>query len=257
VQRHRDHRASRVRPIGAAGSCAECGFERNRLHGKEKLLIRLRSPPIVSSIADLDLGRSKKIGNIPKHFKPLSSEQERAAKAMTIDNWAIDQRAIEHWANAARGVLGTANSNSKSEAMETLASLLYDDVTVTEVIRPAAVLCEDSARAVLEELRIQDVRQGGNWHTEPGCWRLYERPWAGHHETADDQAALIGSIQVAYGIPRRYEITIFRATITVAGSRCGYTVTSLCDEALAFAGLSLAACLRIDLPAPPKPFHMR
>jgi len=161
---------------------------------------------------------------------------------MTIDERTIDQRTDV----AARGA-----------AMETLASLLYDDLAVTEVIRPAAVLSEPNARSVMDALHAQDVRQGGHWHTEPGCWRLYERPWARQQETPTDHAALIGSIQVAYGIPSRYEITIFRATITVAGSCCGYTVTSLCDEALGFAGLRLATCPRVDLPAPPQPFRMR
>lgn len=154
-----------------------------------------------------------------------------------------DQRTIEHPADVARG-----------EAMETLASLLYDDLTVTEVIRPAAVLSETNARIVLEALRANDLTTGGNWHAEPGCWRLYERSRAG---AMTDDDLLLGSIQVAYGMPSRYEITIFRATITLAGSRCGYTVTSLCDEALAFAGISLARCPRIDLVAPPKPFRMR
>jgi hypothetical protein len=166
----------------------------------------------------------------------------RVAKTMTT----IEHRAIEDPADAARG-----------EAMETLASLLYDDLTVTEVIRPAAVLSETNARIVLEGLRSHDVSQGGHWHAEPGCWRLYEHPWAGARETAVDRAGLVGSIQVAYGMPTRYEITIFRATMTIAGSRCGYNVTSLCDEALSFAGLTLATCPRVDIPAPPKPFRMR
>lgn len=143
------------------------------------------------------------------------------------------------------------------EAMETLASLLYDDLTVTEVIRPAAVLTETNARVVLEALRASDVSLGGHWQAEPGCWRLYEHPWDGVHERPEDRAGLIGSIQVAYGMPTRYEITIFRATITIAGSRCGYSVASLCDEALGFAGLTLATCPRVDMPAPPKPFRMR
>ena len=173
--------------------------------------------------------------------KQLASSDKKGGKAMTID-----QRTIEQGADVARG-----------EAMETLASLLYDDLTVTEVIRPAAVLSETNARIVLTGLRTQDVSQGGHWHTEPGCWRLYEQPWAGVRESAQDRARLVGSIQVAYGMPSRYEITIFRATITVAGSRCGYDVTSLCDEALSFAGLTLATCPRVDIPAPPKPFRMR
>jgi len=153
----------------------------------------------------------------------------------------IDQRA-----DAARG-----------EAMETLASLLYDDLTVSEVIRPAAVLSETNARVVLAALESNDVRHGGRWHAEPGCWRLYESPWSGDVETAADKEKLIGSIQVAYGMPTRYEITIFRATVTVIGSRKGYSVTSLCDEALSFAGITLAKCPRVDLVAPPKPFRMR
>jgi putative intracellular protease/amidase len=146
---------------------------------------------------------------------------------------------------------------ARGEAMETLASLLYDGLTVTEVIRPAAVLSETNARVVLASLQTNDVRQGGRWYAEPGCWRLYESPWAGDVESVADKDRLIGSIQVAYGMPTRYEITIFRATITLAGSRCGYTVTSLCDEALSFAEVSLAKCPRVDLVAPPKPFRMR
>jgi len=152
---------------------------------------------------------------------------------------------------------GRRTDAARGEAMETLASLLYDDLTVTEVIRPAAVLSETNARLVLDELRRQSVSNGGHWHAEPGCWRLYEFPWEGMRESAADRERLIGSIQVAYGMPTRYEITIFRATITVTGSRCGYTVESLCDEALAAAGLTLASCPRIDIPEPPKPFRMR
>ena len=146
---------------------------------------------------------------------------------------------------------------ARGEAMETLASLLYDDLTVTEVIRPAAVLSETNARVVLSALQANDVRQGGRWQAEPGCWRLYESPWAKESESAADKERLIGSIQVAYGMPTRHEITIFRATITVNGSRWGYSVTSLCDEALSFAGITLAKCPRVDLVAPPKPFRMR
>lgn len=157
----------------------------------------------------------------------------------------INQRTIAAGGNAAQG-----------EAMEMLASLLYDDLTVTEVIRPAAVLSEQCARAVLGELRARDVSLGGHWRAEPGCWRLYQHPWVGEHARSDASSDLMGSIQVAYGMPTRYEITIFRATITLLGSRCGYTVTSLCDEALAFAGLTLATCPRIDMPAPPQPFRM-
>ena len=146
---------------------------------------------------------------------------------------------------------------AQREAVESLASRLYDDVTVTEVIRPAAVLSERNAHRVLDGLRAEDVRSGGRWHAEPGCWRLFERPWKGKDERSAAAAGLIGSIQVAYGMPTRWEITIFRATITVVGSRMGYTVDSLCDEALGHADLTLRNCPRIDMPAPPRAFRAR
>jgi len=145
----------------------------------------------------------------------------------------------------------------RGEHVESLASRLYDDVTVTEVIRPAAVLSETNARKVLEGLEKDDVRAGGRWHAEPGCWRLFERPWTGRDERSATAAGLIGSIQVAYGMPTRYEITIFRATVTAEGTRAGYSVESLCDAALSYADLTLATCPRIDMQPPPRPFRMR
>jgi hypothetical protein len=150
-----------------------------------------------------------------------------------------------------------AKNSARDARVEHLASRLYDDVTVTEVIRPAAVLSEANARRVLEGLRQDDVRAGGHWHAEPGCWRLFQNPWKGRSERFAAQAGLIGSIQVAYGMPTRYEITIFRATVTVEGTRAGYTVERLCDSALGYADLTLATCPRIDLQPPPKPFRMR
>jgi hypothetical protein len=141
-------------------------------------------------------------------------------------------------------------------AVETLASALYDDLSVTEVIRPAAVLSGAAASQVSEALRARDVRAGGRWHVEPGCWRLYEQPWERRNRNAVT-TGIIGSIQVAYGTPTRYEITIFRATITLFGVRNGWSVTSLCDEALGYAGLTLATCPRADVTPPPKPFRMR
>gem|GEM_PF-459734 len=144
---------------------------------------------------------------------------------------------------------------AQREAVENLASRMYDDVTVTEVIRPAAVLSERNAHLVKEGLKRDDVRNGGVWHAEPGCWRLFERPWKGKDERSAKAAGLIGSIQVAYGMPTRFEITIFRATITIVGVRLGYTVDSLCDAALTHADLSLKTCPRIDMPAPPRAFR--
>jgi hypothetical protein len=139
--------------------------------------------------------------------------------------------------------------------LEELAASAYDDVAISAVIRPAAVLPESAARVVLVELALRDVRHDGQWWSSPTLWRRYDRPWDG----PEDQGAseLIGSLQVTYGTPMRYSITIFRATVTPFGAEHGWSVEALCDEALGFGGFCLADCPRADLAPPPKPFQMR
>ena len=136
-----------------------------------------------------------------------------------------------------------------------LASEVYDEGVITEVIRPAAVLPEEAARAALVEMAVRDVRNGGLWAAEPNIWRRYDRPF--ENSATIDGAELIGTMQVAYGTPTRYEITIYRATITRFGQEHGWTVESLCDEALGFGGLDLASCPRAALQPPPRPFRLR
>lgn len=127
-----------------------------------------------------------------------------------------------------------------------------DEGAVTQVIRPAAVIPEEAAHDVLMALSLRDVRVGGLWQAEPNLWRLFDRPW--DDDETPGTAELIGSIQVAYGVPTRYEITIFRATVTKVGTQQGWSVEALCDEALRFGGLSLDSCPRADLKPPPRPF---
>ncbi len=136
---------------------------------------------------------------------------------------------------------------------EMLAAEAYDEFVVTEVIRPAAVLPESAARTVLVEMALRDVNAGGRWHARPGDWRRYDRQWP----RVGDQggAQLLGSMQVAYGTPTRYEITVYRATITSVGTQQGWTVERLCDEALGFGGLTLSGCPRAALSPPPRPFR--
>lgn len=138
--------------------------------------------------------------------------------------------------------------------LELLLTEAYDDGVVTEVIRPSAIVPEDSARQVMMELALHDVRTGGHWWSEPTLWKRFDKPWDGADGGAGS-AELLGTIQIAYGVPTRYEITIFRATITRVGGQHGMTVNGLCDEALRFGGLSLATCPRADLTAPPPVFR--
>jgi hypothetical protein len=159
---------------------------------------------------------------------------------------------VEH-ADRSKSPHGECNGDQGVDDTEMLLTQAYDDGVVTEVIRPAAVVPEQSARHVLVELAMHDVRMGGVWWSEPTNWRRYDMPWNAL-DGGPGTAELMGTMQICYGVPTRFDITIFRATITRAGMDGGMTVTALCDEALAFGGLSLATCPRADLKPPPRPF---
>ena len=128
----------------------------------------------------------------------------------------------------------------------------YDDGVISEVIRPAAVVPEECARAILVELALQDVLNGGVWQSEPSTWRRYDRPWDGPDDPGD--AELIGMVQVAYGTPTKYEITVYRVTVTRFGTENDWSVEDLADDALRFGGLTLDDCPRATMAPPPKPF---
>lgn len=114
-----------------------------------------------------------------------------------------------------------------------------------EVIRPAAVLPETAARQVLVELAYDDVRASGCWATSPGVWARYDRPWDGPGTPGN--ALLLGVLQVGYGAPTRYAITVYAAGVTAVGREHGWSVATLCDDALAYGGYTFATCPRVDL----------
>jgi hypothetical protein len=124
---------------------------------------------------------------------------------------------------------------------------------ITEVIRPAAIVPEGAARAILNGMTHSSVHNNGCWLAEPSCWIRYSGPWSS--PTEPGPAHRLGTIQVAYGTPTKYEITIYQVTITQSGAELGMTVASLCDEALSFGDLTLAVCPRATLATPPKPFR--
>jgi hypothetical protein len=129
---------------------------------------------------------------------------------------------------------------------------------ITRVIRPAAVVPEVSATAIIKELSLRDVARGGVWNVSPTIWQRYSGAWDGPLNTRGS-SELVGSIAVAYETPVRNHITIYRVTITEAGQALGWTVEDLCDEALGYGGLSLDVCPRAELKAPPlrDPFKYR
>jgi len=129
----------------------------------------------------------------------------------------------------------------------------YDEGVISQVLRPSAIVPEDAGRAILIALSVNSVHGDGIWLSEPSRWNLYDQPWTEFDRPG--RASLIGTIQVAYGTPTRYEITIYRVTITRLGTSLGWNVDSLCDAALEFGELSLAKCPRADLAPPPRPFR--
>lgn len=139
---------------------------------------------------------------------------------------------------------------------ELIGKEIHGDGAVSEVIRPAAVIPEESAHKILAALQAQGLENGGHWVATTRQWGRYDRP--GVDRSGSPAGLLIGWIEAVYGASTRYEVTLYRVTITPLGTESGWTVESLCDEPLAYGGLTLASCPRAQLQPPPKPFrHMR
>jgi hypothetical protein len=124
---------------------------------------------------------------------------------------------------------------------------------VTQVIRPAAIIPEAAARAILTGMAVTSVYTDGLWLAEPSRWIRYDRPWT--QPLDQGRTNRLGIIRVAYGMPTKYEITIFQVAVTQAGIEAGFSAQSLADEALQFGGLTLAGCPRAPVSPPPKPFR--
>jgi hypothetical protein len=126
----------------------------------------------------------------------------------------------------------------------------------TRVIRPAAVLYDEIAARVVADLERQDVSRGGVWNVSVGLWQRYDGPWNGPGGTMGD-SRLVGTIATVYAAPTKFEITIYRATVTSHGVEQGWTVESLCDDALRPVGLTLATCPRAEMLNAPAPDPFR
>lgn len=116
----------------------------------------------------------------------------------------------------------------------------------SEIIRPAAVLESRVAAQVLTWLRESDVSHDGVWNASASLWQRYDRPWDGPGGTRGT-SSLVGSLAVMYDAPNRYEVTIYKVTITPLGVAANWTVKRLCEDALSPAGLTLAMLPRANL----------
>ena len=139
---------------------------------------------------------------------------------------------------------------------ELIGKEIHGDGAVSEIIRPAAVIPEEAAHKILSALQANGVDRGGHWVATTRQWGRYDQP--GLDSNGAPTGLLLGWIEAVYGASTRYEVTLYRVTVTPLGFESGWTVESLCDEPLAYGGLTLASCPRAQLQPPPKPFrHMR
>ena len=129
----------------------------------------------------------------------------------------------------------------------------YGDGAVSEVIRPAAIVPEDAARQILATLQVKSLDKGGVWTATTRQWCRYDA--SGVDSNGHPVGELVGCIEAVYGATTRYEVTLYRVTVTPAGTAAGWTVESLCDEPLSYGGLTLASCPRAQMQPPPKPFR--
>lgn len=112
------------------------------------------------------------------------------------------------------------------------------------------MLDQRTAARVVGELERLDVGRGGIWNASSSLWQRYDRKWDGVGGGRGN-AQLIGSIAVMYDSPHRHQITIYKVSLTPFGLSLGWSVDSLCDDALSWVGLSLESCPRAELAAPP------
>jgi len=146
---------------------------------------------------------------------------------------------------------GIPHEDDRLAGQRMIAHVASTEFASSEVIRPAAVLSDSHARLILAGLAADDVQAGGHWWTRVGVWRRYAGPWS---PGADGPGSVIqlGTVSCVYDSPSRYSVTVFRVSLTIFGLHQEWTTQLLCDEAFAYAGLTLASCPRATLmPVPP------
>lgn len=115
-------------------------------------------------------------------------------------------------------------------------------------VRPALVLAERQARALLEAAAANDATKGGLFSTTPACIQVWDRPW--DSATSSGAAVHLGSVDWSYDTPVKHYVTIYRAMVTDAGNAAGETTLSVLGRVLALTGIPLDGA-RVTMAAPP------
>jgi len=127
----------------------------------------------------------------------------------------------------------------------------------TSEVRPALVLPEREARALLAAAGRDDVRRGGCWAAGTAGVQLWSGSWdgaAGSHGTA----VPLGSVDWSYDTPVRHYVTIYRVVLTGHGAGAGESTDSLLARVLGLVDVQMPAG-RLPMQAAPTrdPFRSR
>ena len=130
-----------------------------------------------------------------------------------------------------------------------------DKVAVQSQIRPALVLPEREARALLAAAGREDVSRGGVFSAGPAGVQVWSGEWdgpGGSHGTASH----LGSVDWSYDTPARHYITVYRVLVTAAGAAAGETTDSILARVLSLTGLGAnGSTLSMAVPPPRDPFR--
>ena len=121
--------------------------------------------------------------------------------------------------------------------------------SVAKDVRPAIVLPDREARALLAAAEREDVSRGGCFSAGPAGVQVWSGPWNGLLGRHGDSQHL-GSVDWSYDTPTRHYITVYRVLVTVQGAALGVTPETLLDRVLALAGVQ-APREALVLPIPP------
>jgi hypothetical protein len=120
---------------------------------------------------------------------------------------------------------------------------------LTSQVRPALILPELQARALLDAAARADVSAEGCFRAGPAGIQLWSGPFNGPSRQAGS-AFHLGSIDWTYDTPAKHWALIYRAMVTQAGIENGETTLSVLTRVLGLTGLAIDGD-RVQLATPP------
>lgn len=125
---------------------------------------------------------------------------------------------------------------------------------VASQVRPALVLTEKQARALLAAAERGDVSRGGCLSAGPAGVQVWSGPWDGELGTHGSSEHL-GSVDWCYDTPTRHYITVYRVLLTAKGAAAGQTTSGLLARVLSMAGIDSGVTAALAPPPPRDPFR--